>query len=201
CNKLLDHDGLLIWLAYGDDDDVAFVHIDFAATISRWTVMGQTDPYLGGVARSRVCSLGGSNTLLSGYALTNLSQTVPHYQTLCIVAIWVCCVCDRWIVVGEIGPYLGRVAHHRACSYGGSHTLFSSPTLTNLSPTFLEPAIIVFVHLLLIMVTESKPFYDTFLCQLLYVQMMKFDENGSYPPLPHVSSSSPSSLPPLHVSY
>ncbi|GJS16137.1 gypsy type transposase [Tanacetum coccineum] len=33
------------------------------------------------------CSLGGSNTLLSGSALTNLSQTVLRYQTLCIVAI------------------------------------------------------------------------------------------------------------------
>ncbi|GKD74480.1 hypothetical protein Tco_1332762, partial [Tanacetum coccineum] len=77
---------------YDDDDfddcDLTVAQMKFAnsfnitlPTISRWTVMGQTDPYLGGVARSRVCSLGGLNTLLSGSALTNLSQTVPHYKS------------------------------------------------------------------------------------------------------------------------
>ncbi|GJY05638.1 ribonuclease H-like domain-containing protein [Tanacetum coccineum] len=38
------------------------------ATISCWTVMGKTDLYLGGTARSRVCSHRGSDTLLSGFA-------------------------------------------------------------------------------------------------------------------------------------
>ncbi|GJY37524.1 hypothetical protein Tco_0422902 [Tanacetum coccineum] len=47
----------------------------------------------------------------------------------------------RWTVrdiVGGIGPYLGGAARRRACSHGQLHTLFSRPTLTNLSPT-LKP--------------------------------------------------------------
>ncbi|GJR35898.1 hypothetical protein Tco_1211582 [Tanacetum coccineum] len=42
---------------------------------------------------------------------------------------------DATIVVGGIGPYLGRAARGRACSHGGSHTLFSRPALANLSST------------------------------------------------------------------
>ncbi|GKB86564.1 hypothetical protein Tco_0958836 [Tanacetum coccineum] len=44
-------------------------------------------------------------------------------------------------VVGEIGPYLSGAARLRACSHGGSHSLFSRPALANLSPTFLASAI------------------------------------------------------------
>ncbi|GJV64381.1 hypothetical protein Tco_1475209, partial [Tanacetum coccineum] len=41
----------------------------------------------------------------------------------------------RWIVVGEIDPYLGGAAQRRACSNGGSHTLLSCLALANLIPT------------------------------------------------------------------
>ncbi|GJS19056.1 hypothetical protein Tco_0413528 [Tanacetum coccineum] len=41
-------------------------------------------------------------------------------------------------LLGEIGSYLGGAARLRACSHGQLHTLFSCPTLTNLSPT-LKP--------------------------------------------------------------
>ncbi|GKD54573.1 hypothetical protein Tco_1287960, partial [Tanacetum coccineum] len=39
-------------------------------------MMGKTDPYLGGAARCRVCSHGGSDSPLSGPVLAILSQTV-----------------------------------------------------------------------------------------------------------------------------
>ncbi|PWA61142.1 heat shock 70 kDa protein [Artemisia annua] len=40
-----------------------------------------------------------------------------------------CCVWGGRTVVGKIGPYLGRAAHHCACSHGGSHTILSPPTI------------------------------------------------------------------------
>nr|GFD37219.1 hypothetical protein [Tanacetum cinerariifolium] len=36
---------LLPWLTYGDDDVVAFVHDDFTATISCWTVVCERNLY------------------------------------------------------------------------------------------------------------------------------------------------------------
>nr|GEU28789.1 hypothetical protein [Tanacetum cinerariifolium] len=64
------------------------------------------DPCLGGAARGAY-SHGGSQTLLSGPTLTNLSHD------------------GSW--VGEMSPYLGGAARRRACNHGGPYTLFSQP--------------------------------------------------------------------------
>ncbi|GKA48496.1 hypothetical protein Tco_0741454 [Tanacetum coccineum] len=90
------------------------------------------------------------------------------------------------LMSGEIDLYLGKATRHCAYSHGGSHTLFSYSTLANLSPAFLSPIIIAFVHLLLVTVTESNLFNDIFLNLLLYGQMMKFDENGNENRLEHI---------------
>ncbi|GJX53597.1 hypothetical protein Tco_0281966 [Tanacetum coccineum] len=120
-------------------------------------MVGEIDWYLGGAAQLYAFSHAGRP------ALTNLS---PRFDKRVLRLLIMCCSDDwfldvsitlgcirlrllwlshgslfvidhgRWIVAGEIDPYLGGAARRHACSHGGSHTLLSCPALADLIPKF-----------------------------------------------------------------
>lgn len=61
---------------------------DFSAIISCWTVVGETDLYLGEAARIHVCNHDGSDTCLYNSALAIMSLRVPHFEGFAVPGSW-----------------------------------------------------------------------------------------------------------------
>ncbi|GJZ04655.1 ribonuclease H-like domain-containing protein [Tanacetum coccineum] len=57
------------------------------ATIGHEIIKGESDPYLGGASRTRVCSHGGSDTPFSSSTLENLTREIRYLNAVCLCGL------------------------------------------------------------------------------------------------------------------